>query len=219
VKSTRIYPNTIKIVGTQPSVAEIITAPPCLEARNFNTPSTSQVGIAVAERSAAASITETAHPRGTGEHAPEPAVMLTNAGPMERPKPKHRLFMHAIRTRQVESAQLRDSLGGKPPALSLSNPPLDSISSEVADAWSASTGRETAFHPTVFNSCLDDVVDVEVRGMTQTLVYKPSPRRGRRHAKPEKTYREDSSSDDFESDNIEPSFVNPPDPPTLNPHL
>ena len=103
VKSTRIYPNAIKTVGTQPSVAAIIPALPCLEARNFNTPSTSQVGLAKADRSAAGSETETAQPRDTGEHAPQPAVMLTNAGPMERPKPKHRLFMHAIRTRQLES--------------------------------------------------------------------------------------------------------------------
>ena len=213
MKSTRIYPNAIKIVGTQPSVAAIITAPPCLEARNFNTPSTSQVGLAKADSSAAARETETAQPRDTGEHAPQPAVMLTNAGPTERPPPKHRLFMHGIRTRREERAQLRESLGGKPPAVSLSNPPLDSVSSEVANAWSSSTGTERSSHPIVFNSCLDDVVGVAVRGMTQTLVYKPSPRRGRRHAKPEKTYREASSSDDFESDNMEPSFVNPPDPP------
>ena len=104
MKSTRIYPNAIKIVGTQPSVAAIITAPPCLEARKFNTPSTSQVGLAKADCSAAASETETAQPRDTGEHAPQPAVMLTNAGPMERPPPKHRLFMHGIRTRRLERA-------------------------------------------------------------------------------------------------------------------
>jgi hypothetical protein len=111
VKSTRIYPNAVTIVGTQPSVAAIITAPPCLEARNFNTPSTSQVGLAKADCSAAASETKTAQPRDTGEHAPQPAVMLTNAGPMVRPPPKHRLFMHGIRTRREERAQLRASLG------------------------------------------------------------------------------------------------------------
>ncbi len=111
MKSTRIYPNAVTIVGTQPSVAAIITAPPCLEARNFNTPSTSQVGLAKADCSAAASETKTAQPRDTGEHAPQPAVMLTNAGPMVRPPPKHRLFMHGIRTRREERAQLRASLG------------------------------------------------------------------------------------------------------------
>jgi hypothetical protein len=157
-KSTRIYPNAKQIVGTQPSVAEIIPAPTFPEA---------------------AGITETTLPQDTDEHVGVYAAVLTKPGPTERPPPKRRLFMHSLITRQAQRAQLRQSLSEIPPALSLSNPPVDRMASEVTNARSPSTGRETSFHPRGFNSCLDDVVSVEARGSTQTLVYKPSPWRGR----------------------------------------
>jgi hypothetical protein len=92
-------------LGTQPSEAEIITASTLVEATTAHTPSTSEEGMVVAERCPVASITETPQPRDTEEHAPVPAAVAASSGPTERPPPKHRLFMHVIRTRKAERAQ------------------------------------------------------------------------------------------------------------------